>query len=128
MLIKNPAKGVLTDWYIATLLQLHKPDKKTNKFVNIGLDGNCHVYQKLNKNLDMPIRVYSPTRNWADAGPALEKYGHLLAYSYEFHLDDAYKLPKAMRHITVSMADKIVNPAIVDLLFGPDWQTNEDLF
>ena len=128
MLIKNPAKGVMTDWYIATLLGLHKPDKETKQFVDIDNNGKCYVYKKLSKTLNMPIRPYSPTSNWADAGSAFKKFGHLLAYSHEVDLSDLYNLRAAMKQITILKADQIVTPAIVDLLFGPDWQTNEDLF
>lgn len=128
MLVKNPQKGVLTDYRIASLLGLLKPHPKTNEFVNIGLDGKCHVYQKLNKTLDMPVRSYSPTTRWTDAGPALEKFGPLLAFSYEFHLDDTYKLPEAMRYIIVQKAGEFTDPILVDLLFGPDWTNNEELF
>lgn len=128
MLVKNPKKGVLTDYRIASLLGLLKPHPKTNEFVNVGIDGKCHVYQRLSKTLDMPVRRYSPTTSWTDAGPAFEKFGHLLTSTPDIAVDDLYKLTEAIRHITLLKAKDITNPILVDLLFGKDWESNKELF
>lgn len=123
MLIKNPAKHILTDWYIAALLGLNKHNPKTNEFVGIGLDGKCHVHQRLSKTLDMPVRRYSPTSRWVDAGPAFEKFGYLFLHDgVEF-----YKLPEAMQTIVNYHTKQITPPPLVEILFGSDWQSNKDL-
>lgn len=127
MLIKTPRKHVLTDYRIASLLGLTKHDPKSNEVVGIGLDGSCHVRLKLSKTLEMPIRLYSPTSSWADAGPAFKKFGYLLTPEYGVNF---YNLPEAMRTIVESFAEgdkQYENPPLVELLFGPDWYMNADL-
>jgi hypothetical protein len=130
VLIKNPRKHVLTDYRIASLLGHTKHDPKTSLFVDMDLDGSCKVYRKLSKTLNMPVEIYSPTSNWAQGGEALEKFGRLLAYSYEFHLDNAYNLLEAMRMIVELHAEgdkQYDNPPLVEMMFGPEWFMNTDL-
>lgn len=124
MLIKNPAKHVLTDWYIADLLGLTKINSKTNEIVGIGIDGKCHVHSRLNKSIDMPVRRYSPTTRWADAGPAFDKFGYMFLYD---DVVEFYNLPEAMRTIVSKQPKEIAPPPLVELLFGPDWQDNKDI-
>lgn len=124
MLVKNPKKHVITDYRIAGLLGLTKPDKKRNDFVSIGLEGKCQVCIKLG-NFSMPVRDYSPTTNWADAGPVLNKYGKLLKEVVNL---DLYDLPKVMFTITQLEHKNVTDYSITSLMFGKDWESNKELF